>query len=192
MNYNGLIKFDTGNCHGISTTLFVSGCSNRCKGCHNPQTWDCDYGVAFDDNAKTEFFDAISNPHISHVVFSGGDPFFPKNRETIFTLCSDIKNIFPEKEIIIYSGYTIETLLKEGVSNTLKLINFLIDGPYIQNFRTDGRDLRGSYNQRCFLVQAGANKEFKLIDWSLQYFRDTTTTDQANFGKKIIVNSSLY
>ena len=38
MNYSGLIKFDTGNSHGISTTLFVSGCSNKCKGCHKHGT----------------------------------------------------------------------------------------------------------------------------------------------------------
>lgn len=187
MNYSGLIKFDTGNCHGISTTLFVSGCNNKCKGCHNPQTWDCNYGKVFDNDAEKEFFEAISNPHISHVVFSGGDPFFPKNRETIFSLCNKIKSIYSDKKIVIYSGYTVETLLKEKQAGTLELIDFLIDGPFIQELKIKGLDLRGSYNQRCFLIQPGT-KDFKLINWSLQYFKDTTEEDRINFGKKIVVN----
>lgn len=191
MNYNGLIKFDTGNCHGISTTLFVSGCENKCIGCHNPQTWDCNYGIIFDDNAKTEFFNAISNPHISHVVFSGGDPLFLKNRETICNTCIDIKNLFPEKKIIVYTGYTIESLLK-NYDNTidliLKNIHYLIEGPFIQAQKVKGLDLRGSYNQRCFLIQVNNAPAFKMVDWSSQYFKDITEKDVLNFGKKIHVN----
>ena len=32
---------------GLSVTFFTQGCPHRCKGCHNPQTWDYDGGMEF-------------------------------------------------------------------------------------------------------------------------------------------------
>ena len=47
MNYGNIITYDTGNAHGISTVLFVSGCTHDCPGCHNKESQDFSYGKKF-------------------------------------------------------------------------------------------------------------------------------------------------
>ena len=74
MNYNEIINFDTGNCHGISVTLFVSGCHLHCPECHNKQTWDFDSGKLFTNDTIEEILDKLKSPHISYFVLSGGNP----------------------------------------------------------------------------------------------------------------------
>ena len=54
MYYGALKKFDIANGEGIRTSLFVSGCRNRCKNCFQPETWDFNYGVPFDEGVKRE------------------------------------------------------------------------------------------------------------------------------------------
>ena len=44
MNYGAIKKFDVANGIGVRTVLFVSGCTNRCEGCFQPETWDFNYG----------------------------------------------------------------------------------------------------------------------------------------------------
>ena len=45
MNYSDIKFTDMINGKGIN--FFVSGCSHRCKGCFNKETWDSEYGVPF-------------------------------------------------------------------------------------------------------------------------------------------------
>ena len=55
MNYAKILRADVVNsCNGFGCTLFVSGCSRGCKGCFNPEAWDCNFGKPFDDAAKQE------------------------------------------------------------------------------------------------------------------------------------------
>ena len=52
MHYGTVKKFDVANGEGIRTTLFVSGCTNRCKNCFQPETWDFNYGEEFTDEVN--------------------------------------------------------------------------------------------------------------------------------------------
>ena len=46
MRYAGLIKNDIVDCDdGICVSLWLQGCPHRCKGCHNPETWDFNGGT---------------------------------------------------------------------------------------------------------------------------------------------------
>ena len=47
MNYIGLNKYDTANGEGIRVSLFVSGCTLKCKGCFNEESWDFNAGKPF-------------------------------------------------------------------------------------------------------------------------------------------------
>ena len=47
MNYCALRTCDVANGPGMRVTLFVSGCTNHCPGCFQPETWDFDYGQPF-------------------------------------------------------------------------------------------------------------------------------------------------
>ena len=40
MYYGALKKCDIANGAGVRVTLFVSGCTNHCPDCFQPQTWD--------------------------------------------------------------------------------------------------------------------------------------------------------
>ena len=134
---------------------------------------------------------AAANTHVSSIVLSGGDPMYEKNIGEIYKICFDLKNRFPEKNIILYTGSTVESIIKEGNPirlNILRNVNFVIDGSFIQEKKVRGIDLRGSYNQRCFSVKPIAGtKDFQLRDYSARYFTDLTEEDRKNFGNRIII-----
>ena len=44
MNYIKITKNDIANGPGVRVTLWVTGCTIHCNGCHNPQTWDFNAG----------------------------------------------------------------------------------------------------------------------------------------------------
>ena len=45
MHYGAIKYCDIANGEGIRTSLFVSGCRNRCKNCFQPETWAFDYDI---------------------------------------------------------------------------------------------------------------------------------------------------
>ena len=47
MNYATIKNCDIANGPGVRISLFVSGCTHRCKGCFNEVAWDFDYGQPF-------------------------------------------------------------------------------------------------------------------------------------------------
>ena len=47
MNYAEIKYNDISNGPGVRTSLFVSGCTHRCKGCFNEIAWDFKYGRPF-------------------------------------------------------------------------------------------------------------------------------------------------
>lgn len=175
MNYSEIIKFDTGNSHGISTTLFVSGCANHCEECHNPQTWDFNYGKEFTFKVMEEILESLDKPYVKNFVLSGGDPLYYKNLDTVNLICSEIRKKFgSKKEIILYTGMTVDEILVSNELNRkrkeiITKINYLIDGRYEKDKKIKGIDLRGSYNQQCYHV-IPYNDGYKLINVSFEYF----------------------
>ena len=62
MHYGELKKCDIANGIGVRVTLFVSGCTNHCPDCFQPQTWDFDYGKEFTEDTKVEIFAELDKP----------------------------------------------------------------------------------------------------------------------------------
>ena len=91
MNYHNITKDDMLNGDGLRVVLWVAGCTHHCHECHNPITWDITGGVAFDDAAEKELFDALKPDYISGITFSGGDPLHPMNREEVARLIKKFK-----------------------------------------------------------------------------------------------------
>ena len=54
MRYHNITKDDMLNGDGLRAVLWVAGCTHKCKGCHNPVTWDIEGGIPFDEAAKEE------------------------------------------------------------------------------------------------------------------------------------------
>ena len=54
------MQADCANGVGIRLSLFVSGCTNRCKGCFNEQTWDFNYGNLWTPELEQFFIDTLA------------------------------------------------------------------------------------------------------------------------------------
>lgn len=144
MRYHNITKDDMLNGDGLRAVLWVAGCTHKCKGCHNPVTWDIEGGIPFDEAAKEELFDAIRPDYISGVTFSGGDPLHPANREEITALAKEIKETFPKKTIWLYTGFLFDDIKQLEV---VKYCDVIVDGPFVEE-EFDGKlHWRGSRNQ---------------------------------------------
>ena len=145
MNYCGLNKNDIANGEGVRVSLFVSGCRNHCKGCHNPEAWDFSYGKPFTAETEKEIIDALRPSWIQGISILGGEPCEEENERVLLLLLKKIWWEMPEKDIWLYSGYTYEMLRGEEI---LHYVDVLVDGPFIEEKKDISLQFRGSSNQR--------------------------------------------
>ena len=135
---------------GFRLSIYCAGCSHRCQGCHNPQSWEMTNGKEMDvENILQTVKDSPWN-----VTFSGGDPFF--QAEGFAELARRIK-AETAKTIWCYTGYTLEALKEENDPWKMELmrnIDVLVDGPFIQALRDEQLRFRGSSNQRIIEREA--------------------------------------
>lgn len=135
---------------GFRLSVYCAGCSHRCPGCHNPQSWEMANGKEMD---VEEILQAVKDSPWN-VTFSGGDPFF--QAEGFAELARRIK-AETSKTIWCYTGYTLEALKQENdpwKMELLKNIDVLVDGPFIQELRDEQLHFRGSSNQRIIEREA--------------------------------------
>lgn len=161
MNYFKISNNDMANGIGVRVVLWVSGCEHHCPQCQNPQTWDINHGIKFDDNAIDEIFKFLEKPYISGITYSGGDPLHSNNINEITSLSQKISEKFPHKTQWLYTGFTWETI-KDLI--LIKNIDVVIDGEYINNLRDITLAFRGSSNQRLIDVKKSL-QESKVILW---------------------------
>lgn len=153
MNYHNITHDDMNNGDGIRCVLWISGCEIHCKNCQNPQTWDKCSGIYFDKLAKEELIETLSKDYIKGLTLSGGNPLEKYNISELLSLLKEIKNLYPNKDIWCYSGYTYEQLMqREDLKDIWQYIDVLIDGPYIDEQRDITLKWRGSKNQRVINI----------------------------------------
>lgn len=154
MYYGNIKPFDIANGPGVRVTLFVSGCTNACPNCFQPETWDFTYGQPFNDEAKERIFTELSQPFIQGLTLLGGDPFEPSNQEALVPFLKEVRARFPDKDIWSFSGYTLEELQSDGhprchvTDEFLSLLDVLVDGRYVEELHDITLKFRGSSNQR--------------------------------------------
>lgn len=154
MYYGNIKTFDIANGPGVRVTLFVSGCTNACKNCFQPETWDFQYGQPFDDAAKERILTELSQPFIQGLTLLGGDPFEPSNQEALVPFLRTVRDRFPDKDIWSFTGYTLEELQSDGhprcdvTDAFLDLLDVLVDGRYEEDLHDISLRFRGSSNQR--------------------------------------------
>ena len=170
INYHNITHDDMNNGDGLRVVLWLSGCSHHCYNCQNPQTWNPDSGIPFDESAKQEIFNELSKDYISGITFSGGDPLYENNLDEVLKLVKEIRISFHDKTIWLYTGYDFDLLNSkyneykytpfaanadewltrwEIISN----VDVLIDGEYIDEQRDITLKWRGSSNQRVIDVK---------------------------------------
>lgn len=159
MNYHNIKHDDMLNGDGLRVTLFVSGCSLHCPHCQNPQTFDPESGIPFDEDAKQEIFNELSKPYISGLTLSGGHPLEHYNIDECTELCKECKEKFPNKTIWLYTGYNFENIMNYEI---LDYVDIVVDGNYQHKLRDVSLKWRGSSNQRVIDVQR-SRKEGNII-----------------------------
>ena len=89
MNYHNITYPDMNNGDGLRVVLWLSGCSHHCYNCQNPQTWDANSGIPFDESAKKELFRELDKDYISGLTLTGGDPLFESNLDGVLDLVTE-------------------------------------------------------------------------------------------------------
>ena len=149
MNYADIKYPDVANGEGIRVSLFVSGCRLNCYNCFNKEAQNFEYGKPYTKETKEYILDKLSLNYIKGLSILGGDPMEIENQKDIAELVKDAKILYPEKDIWIWTGrvypnidYTPYTL------DILNNIDYLVDGPFMDDKKDLSLKWRGSSNQR--------------------------------------------
>ena len=156
MYYGELKKCDIANGTGVRVTLFVSGCTNRCQGCFQPQTWDFCYGRPYTADTEAEIFTELNKSYINGLTVLGGEPFEPENQRQLVQLLRNVRERCPGKTVWVFTGFTLDgELLADGshprcevTDEMLSYIDVLVDGRFILDQKDISLQFRGSRNQR--------------------------------------------
>ena len=168
MNYADIKRVDVANGPGVRVSLFVSGCTHRCPGCFNPETWDFQFGAPFGEEQIQQILDYLRPNHIKGLSLLGGEPFEPENQLAVLELVKRVRAELPQKDIWCYSGYLFEALADGKIGShsraLLEQVDILVDGPFILERKNLGLRFRGSENQRIIQVQNSLNTG-SIIYW---------------------------
>lgn len=151
MNYASILKCDTANGTGFRVSLFVSGCGRKCPNCFNPEAQNPEFGKKFDEQAKKKILSELEKPYCKGMSLLGGDPMskLSDNRKTVISLCKEVKEKYPDKDIWMWTGYKYEELLSdETAKDIFNYIDYVVDGPFIEEKKDLSLRFCGSSNQR--------------------------------------------
>ena len=171
MNYATIKKRDIANGIGVRVSLFVSGCTHRCKNCFNKETWDFSYGEKYTEDTQALILSYLEPSFVNGLSLLGGEPFEPINQKELVKLLRKVKEKFPNKDVWCYTGYLFEKdLLKDSrarceyTDEMLSLIDILVDGPYVEEKKDITLQFRGSENQRIIDVKLSLS-ENRVVLW---------------------------
>ncbi len=174
MHYAAIKNCDIANGPGVRVSLFVSGCTHRCKGCFNEVAWDFQYGEPFTQETIDSILQMLSPPHVKGLTILGGEPFEPENQPAVLELLRQVKNKYPEKSIWAFSGYLMDRDILSGrlgdweiTKEYLSYLDVLVDGPFILEKKDLSLRFRGSSNQRLIDVPATLKNNAIVLweDW---------------------------
>lgn len=171
MNYAVIKNCDIANGPGVRVSLFVSGCTHRCKGCFNEVAWDFDYGEPFTEETIDTILDMLRPSYIRGLTLLGGEPFEPQNQAGVVELLRRVRRELPQKTVWAFSGYLFDRDILSGklgdTREYLSYLDVLVDGPFIEAEKNLSLRFRGSANQRLIDVQKSlaAGKVITWEDW---------------------------
>ena len=152
MRYNKIRKMDVSNGPGVRVSIFFQGCAFHCKNCFNPETHDFDSGKEYTVEVRDKIVSLTSKPYIMRFSILGGEPLVERNIQELIILINLIKEKRPDIKIWLYTGNTYEKII-DKYYDLLKLVDVLIDGPFIDDLKDLRLRFRGSSNQRVIDVK---------------------------------------
>ncbi len=168
MYYGEIKNCDIANGEGVRVSLFVSGCTNHCENCFQPQTWAFDYGQPFTSETEGQVLELLRPEYINGLTLLGGEPFEPENQRALLPFIRRVRALYPQKTVWSYTGFTYEELRREGsyprceaTDELLSLLDVLVDGRYVEELKDISLRFRGSSNQR--LIDLNATRRFGTL-----------------------------
>lgn len=165
MNYAEIKYSDVANGPGVRTSLFVSGCTHRCKGCFNEVAWDFHYGKPFTQETIDDILASLAPDYIAGLTLLGGEPFEHCNQLGLLPLLRAVKAAYPAKPVWCFSGYLFDRDILENMcakwpetKEMLSYIDVLVDGPFVEDLKNLNLKFKGSENQRTIQVQESLAK----------------------------------
>ncbi len=195
MNYADIKKVDIQDGTGVRVSIYVSGCHFHCKGCHNKEAWDFNYGKKFDESTINYILELMDRDYIAGLSILGGEPLEPVNQQGLVPLVQKVKEKFPNKTIWCYTGYDFDkdvlgkmykefSYTKELISN----IDIMVDGEFVEEKKLADLKFRGSTNQRKIDVKAsikmGKTIQLQFGDESRYEETDETKNPKIIFFKE--------
>lgn len=159
MNYVEVKNYDISNGTGVRVSLFVSGCTHKCKNCFNKEAWDFNYGHEFNDKVIDEIISYLAHDYIEGLTILGGEPMELSNQEGILPLIKKVRKQFPNKNIWIYTGYSFDDDLLpwskkyDFTKEILENVDVIVDGEFVEEKKDISKYFRGSSNQRIIDVK---------------------------------------
>lgn len=145
---------------GVRTAIFLSGCTHRCPGCHNPETHDPRFGIHITDEIIQQIAEEIkARPYLAGITLTGGDPLcFPQYTLNFLAFLKRCLGYLPN--IWMYTGYTMKDIDAMGTSEfkryadiLINLCDVVVDGPFIRDLADKRLAFRGSSNQNIIYVR---------------------------------------
>jgi len=172
MYYGEIKNCDIANGPGVRVSLFVSGCTNHCEECFQPQTWAFDYGKPFTEETEHQILDMLAPDYIKGLTLLGGEPFEPDNQRRLLPFVKKVRQTYPGKTIWSFSGFTLDQELLvpgsyphcEVTEELLSLLDVLVDGRYCKALRNISLRFRGSSNQRLIDMNK-TRQQGKIVLW---------------------------
>ncbi len=176
MNYASIRTCDIANGDGVRVSLFVSGCTHRCRGCFNEEAQNFAYGRPFTREVEDGILAALEPDYISGLTLLGGEPMEPPNQRGLIGFLRRFREKFgAAKTLWIYTGcvYDLDLMPTAGdalgvevnsphkrwrtevTDEMLMMTDILVDGPFIESLKDISLKFRGSSNQRIIDLRAG-------------------------------------
>lgn len=171
MRYADIHKMNISDGPGIGVSLYVQGCALHCPGCFNEGTWDFDGGKEYTNDTMDVILDLLKPEWMTRLSILGGEPLCPANYKELIKLtylAHEENKDKPDFKVWMWTGRTYENLMAEINSEpdrkhphplelVLKGVDYLVDGPFIQDKKDLTLKWRGSSNQR--IIALNGNEE---------------------------------
>lgn len=156
MRYNKIRKMDISNGPGVRVSVFMQGCSFKCKNCFNPETHDFKAGEEFTDDVIDKILELCSKDEIKGLSILGGEPLHPNNMKGTVNLAKAFKQKYPDKTIWVWTGFLYDRDLKG--KPIFNYIDVLVDGRFEEALKNPTLKWRGSSNQRVIDIKKTLKK----------------------------------
>jgi anaerobic ribonucleoside-triphosphate reductase activating protein len=137
-----------------SLDIYVAGCNGNphCKGCHNPESWDFEQGVEYNNKYLSYIKNRIKDFDllIGNIMIMGGEPL-DQNHDELIKMLSDLKQF--NKNIWLFTRYEID----EVPEDIIEYCSYIKTGKFIPELSVDDNIQNGiklaTSNQKIYKIE---------------------------------------